>query len=210
MTKKIDIIEKLSRESYLNIKKLLEVEIRTILLKNAARGAGLDKNLKHASFKCDYINMFDFDYGKNSANQFLINSTFKNKDTWSSYSIIAVSAKLEHNIDYRTLYKEADFAFQLPSGTKFKYAEIYGVSCVDEVLDFDEDFPENKTLISNDSDCMIKLGGEMSNFILIWAKEDFMYFSFGNTDESFKEFLSMTRRVWGEHKGYRYKYSIEI
>ena len=72
-----------------------------------------------------------------------------------------------------------------------------------------EDYPYTKTLISNDSDCLIRLNTNEDNFLFILAKEKSIKLFSGYTEISFQNYITDSIKIMGEHIGYRYKYSIK-
>ena len=207
--KVIEIVDKLSSESYLHIEKFLGMEINTILLSQKPNSAFLSNEISQVTFQCDSISLLNHDFINNKIKGIVVTQDFKHKDSRSAYSTLQVEHELEKDYEEYSHNTGNSFLVRPPKGLLFENAEIYGVSCVNELLDYDEYFPDEKTFISNDSDCMVKLNTKTSKFLVLLAKEGSMFFTLGHTSKTFDKYLSMTQRGWGEHSGYKYKYSIK-
>lgn len=204
----IEIIDKLSTYSYRSLSEMLGKHFDTIYLYGKKSISRFDHKLVGSFFYCNYL-MFEYKHQENSNSSVSFSQKFINKDTWTAYSKIEIrSGSLDKSIGENSL-NNCCHTVSLPESLKFISADVYGILCQDFVLDEEIEHPFTKTLISNNSDCMIKLNFNESNFILIWAKDGSITIAFGHSKESLEEYLSMTRSVWGEHKGYRYKYSIK-
>ena len=208
--KKIEIVDKLSSASYRSVEEIFKNEYCYISLHwsdERQSGVGLNKSFTETCFNSESLNIIQYGDG-HKFGLITFNSIHKNKESRLAYSFLEVKSRIITKDEYSLLIEKSKLGISLPTAnTKFISADVYGVFCKDVILEEMEDYPYTKTLISNDSDCLIRLNTNEDNFLFILAKEKSLFS--GYNEISFQNYITDSIKIMGEHIGYRYKYSIK-
>lgn len=101
------------------------------------------------------------------------------------------------------------FTLTFPVGTQVTNLEVYGLNLKNKISE-DEDFPDERELISADVDFLFKFSTNQ-NFFFTWGgRESAMFLEVYKNDqeELFDHFIAETQEHWGAFSAFQFKYGL--